>query len=414
MALFRSGKQHRPQAYQSQPEKAQLTLPAPPASDEYGRRSVNQQRDYLLGLVDPLPAFGMFLLDASGLAVCEDIVSQNSLPERDLCITDGYAVRSALAIPGARVEATQVRAGEPMPPRLDAVIPAGDTEFTDGIVTVVHPVATGDYVRQAGSDVRQGELLITTGSRLDARHAGMLAGAGIDRVLARPLPRVVVLSITDPDASTDAQHSVSEVNSHLIASVAKADDAQVWRVVANLGDDTELRDLISDQLIRADLIIAATRTGADRLLAVAKRMGGVDVAEVAMEPGGQVGFGLIGEDEIPMFFLPIDPMAAYVSYQEFVRPMVRKLMGNPNLVRAGQQMRCDTALTSRYGVTEVRCATCFNRGDASGEPSVTPLGNQTRQSLKDLAKADALIVIDPWVTSVSSGDHVNVWMLSDD
>lgn len=410
MALFRSAKKQVEQVVNATVEAAQRSLPPAPEGDAQGRRAVMQQLDYLLELIAPLPAFGMYLLDARGCIVCENIQATESYPAHDSAAIDGYAVNSRLAIPGARVRATEVTVGERLPERSDAVIPENQTVCVDGIATIAHPLNAGDGVRQAGSAVRAGEVLINAGQTLDARRCGMLAGAGFDRVLARPQPRVVVLSITAPETASAEESAAGEVSSHLIAASVKATGSQVWRVSAPLGDEAALRDLLSDQLIRADLVIVNTRVAGEQLLSVAAQMGPVDVASLALHPGTQLSFGLIGEDEVPMIFLPSDPLGAYTVYQLFVRPLMRKLMGaadpNPQLVTA----RCRGTLTSAEGITEVLCASV----EDSGELSVVPLGQPGSQSMRDLAKADALIVLEPWTTQVGVGDPVQVIMLGDE
>ncbi len=410
MALFRSAKKHVEQASKATVETVQRSLPPAPEGDAQDRRAVMQQRDYLLELVSPLPAFGMYLLDARGCIVCEDIQATDSYPANDSAAIDGYAVNSKLAIPGARVRAYEVVSGDLLPERCDAVIPENQTVCVDGIATIAHPISSGDGVRQAGSSVRAGEILINAGQSLDARRCGMLAGAGFDRVLARPRPRVVVLSLTAPDAASPSESAAAEVSSHLIAASVKATGSQVWRVSAPLGDEAQLRDLITDQLIRADLIIVNTRVAGEELLAVAAQMGPVDVASLALHPGAQLSFGLIGDDDVPMIFLPSDPLGAYTGYQLFVRPLMRKLMGDadPNLQLT--PARCLGTLTSAEGITEVFCASV----EHGSELSVVPLGQPGSQSMRDLAKADALIVLDPWTTQVAVGDQVQIIMLGDE
>src|SRR5699024_10855556 len=146
-----------------------------------------------------------------------------------------------------------------------------------------------------------------------ARLSGLLAGAGFDRVLARPRPRVVVLDVVDSAATSVSERAVSEVNSHLIAAALKADGAQVWRGGIPAGTDGQLRDLVSDQLILADLIVSAAGLATSQMVQVVDSMGLVDVADIAVSPCSKVAFGLIGEDAIPMFLLPSNPTDAYVT-----------------------------------------------------------------------------------------------------
>lgn len=401
---------------------AEAKLPTPPAVDAKGRRAVAAQREYLLNLVSPLPAFGMYLLDAWGTAVCEDIVADSQLPVDDLAAVAGYAVRAedlaALPVRGTatlqlrdetRISkadiAIHVNAGQTLPAGADAVIPADHASLDGSKLIVNRPVTTGDYVRWTGSDVRPGVPILRSGERLDARRSALLALAGIDRVLARPRPRVVVLSVAD--ASSDP----TDVESHLLAAAAKADGAQVWRVAVSTGTDRELRDAISDQLIRADLVVASgVLDAAGQLPRVVAEMGLSDLADVALQPGGRIGFALVGEDEIPMVLLPDDPVEAYVGYQGFVRPLIRKLMGAPVVHRATVECLSGGDLPGGSGMTQIRFGTVREQ---SGEQVVVPLGRADNPRFADLVSADALIVIGPDAAPAHLGDRVACWLLDD-
>lgn len=401
---------------------AEAKLPTPPAVDAKGRRAVAAQREYLLNLVSPLPAFGMYLLDAWGTAVCEDIVADTDLPEDSLVAVSGYAVSAGdigqlqpgttttlrlrdddkVTKHGATVE---VRAGQRLPDGADAVIPADRVKVNGSVVTVGGPVAAGDYVRWAGSEVRTGVPLMRSGERLDARRSALLAMAGIDRVLARPRPRVVVLSVADADSEP------ADVDSHLLAAAAKADGAQVWRVGVSMGTDRELVNIISDQLIRADLVIASGPLEDEaQLPRVVAELGLSDLADVAIEPGGRLGFALVGEDQIPLVMVPDDAVASYVDYQVFVRPLIRKLMGAPVVNRSKVNYLAGGDLVGARDEVQVRFGAVR---EEQGENVVVPLGRPDNPRLADLVGADAMIVLEADSAAIQLGERVGCWLLED-
>lgn len=398
------------------------TLPDPPAVDAKGRRSMAAQRDYLLSLVAPLPAFGMYLLDAWGSAVCEDIAADTLVPEEDLVAATGFAVRAAdLAGLEAGTRATlrvrdddkvakvgsavRVRAGQPLPEGADAVIPAEQAQLEGNVLTVRRAPEAGDGVRWAGSEVRVGVPILRNGERLDARRSGLLALAGIDRVLARPRPRVVVLSVAGADSDP------ADVESHILAASLRADGAQVWRVGLQTGSDRELQDAISDQLIRADLVVASGDLAADDQLArVVAGMGLLDLADVALEPGGRIGFALIGEDEVPLVMLADDAVDAYVGYQVFVRPLVRKLAGAPVVNRETVSCLAGGELPGGREVMQVRFGVVREQ---QGEKVVVPLRRAFRPRLTDLVNAEAMIIQSEKSPSIGLGERVNCWLLDD-
>ncbi len=400
-------------------ETQRRVLPNPPTVNRHGARSVDAQVDYLLQLITPLPAFGMYLLDAWGSALCEDITADLTIPVEDLAACEGYAVRcdDLIGLPEAGsitlkvVEhtvlpqtAVKVLAAQPLPQGADAVISLTDLRRDGASVTISTAVKLGDNVRWAGSEVRPSMPLMRAGERLDARDSALMALAGIDRVLARPRPRVVTMAL-------GADDSLNGVNSHMLAALAKSDRTQVWRVPFAGGDERQLRDLISDQLIRADLLIATAPIGEDSsVMKVISSMAVIDVATVAMRPGGTVVFALVGEDEIPMLIVPEDSVSAYVSYQLFARPLINQLMGAEQVKPLKQSCLLGDDLLSEEGVMDLRFATVREQ---SGEKVAVPLSSGHGIKLADLVRAHALLVLDESTTQLGLGERVDCWMLRD-
>lgn len=404
MAFFRRSKKTEQNTSSEETQELRPSLPQPPEANEFGRRSLDDQRQYLLSLIEPLPAFGMYLLDAWGMPICEDIHASADLPPTDVADSNGYAISSSFALPGSRVRGVPVTVGQEMPSGTDAVVTHADTNC---IVDVTKQVNAGLNVRVSGSGVRKGELLIKNGTVLNARLSGLLAGAGFDRVLARPRPRVVVLDVVDSAATSVSERAVSEVNSHLIAAALKADGAQVWRVDIPAGTDEQLRDMVSDQLIRADLIVSAAGLATSQMVQVVDSMGLVDVADIAVSPGGKVAFGLIGEDAIPMFLLPSNPTDAYVTYLTLVRAVVAKLMGLETFVPASEEYPSAERLESPAGMTQFLTAKIID-GKAAA------LASAENGLLLDIANCDGLICLPDHVTSVNEGDPVRFIRLAEE
>ncbi|GAA1395421.1 gephyrin-like molybdotransferase Glp [Luteococcus peritonei] len=438
MALLRRKKKVEPVEEVVEPTP---TLPDPPEPDARGLRSMEAHRDYLLGLVEPLPPFGMNLLDAWDLALCEDIASEVDLPGFDNSQMDGYAVRAAdvaganqgepLTLPVAgsvaagdeslaplpEGQAIKIMTGAPIPEGADAVVPFEFTDRGSEQVKVFEPVVAGEYVRTKGSDITEGTVLMHRGQRMDARTIGLLAGAGIDKVLARPRPRVVVIStgaeLVDPGRRLERPGQIHDANGYMIAAAAKAEGCQVWRVQAASDDPEVVREQITDQLIRADLVITTggvSQGERDVVKQVMPELGLCDFAEVAMQPGKPQGFGLIGEDKVPMVMLPGNPVSSYVSFQAFVRPLLRKLMGiepvNHEPVRAiaGSVMR-STKGKLQFGRAVVR--------DDNGRRLVDLVGGHSSHLTGDLAAANALVLLGEDVEVVNPGEAVMCWMLDD-
>lgn len=410
-------------------------LPAGPEVGADGLRSMTDHRNYLLGLVEPLPPFGMQLLDALDLAICEEISAPRPLPVATTAAVAGFALRAAdvagashdepvtlEVVDAARVDALQEGCAVPIdehqlvPEGADAVAPIAfvdDPEATR--LRVVESVRPGEHVTQAGTDVEDGQVLVRHGDVLDARVVGLLAASGIDKVLARPRPRIVVIStgkgLVEPGRPLpDHQHS-HDANGYMLAALAKSEGCQVWRLGVVSEDLEEVRETISDQLIRADLIISVGgfREGdGDLLSQVIPELGPTDFAEVAMSPGRQQGFALIGEDRVPLVMLPGDPVGAYASYHAFVAPLIRKLMGSEPLVRPSVRALTRSVIRSRRGVFEVVPAVVRTEHQTTFV-EVAPGRDPGRVSL--LAASNALLLLDETTEVVQAGAAVQCWVL---
>lgn len=409
------------------------TLPPPPEPNDAGLRWVRDHCEYLLSLVDPLPPFGMQLLEAADQTLCEDLSVMSSVPPVDLATMDGYAVCSEDVDVARRAEpvelhivdfvddclepgtAMRVQARTPMPPGADAVLPERLASVNGSVIIPRERIGKYDYVTRAGSSMAIGSPLMSSGDRVDARHIGLLAGAGIDKVFVRPRPRVVVLSsgddILEPGVEMGLSDQTWDANSYLIAAAAKAAGAQVWRVGIVGNDLQKLRETVTDQLIRADLVISTTGSQRDyeRIKQVLSELGLADFTEVAMMPGRTQAFGLVGEDKVPMLLLPGNPVSAYVSFQVFVRPLLRKLMGIEQLHHTPVRAITTSLLRSALGQIQfMRGIIRSERGGRNVEPVHDP------DPLRELSRCNALIVIDESTDLVRAGESVMCWLLDED
>lgn len=430
MAWFARTKQES--TVDEQPPVEEPRLPEPPAPDAAGLRSVADHREYLLSLVEPLRPFGMSLLDAWDQVVCEDIDSMINVPPNSTAKVEGYAVRAAdlldeeghLAEPLAIIEdagerlptggAVVVAPGDVLPRGANAVLPASFGTVADGRVRLVEKVAAGEYARAAGEHLRAGTRLLSQGDVLDDRSIGLLAGAGIDKVMVRPRPRVVVISSGDQlvDPGSEIAHGQSsDANSFMIAAAAKAVGATVFRVAVHGNDPDALKQTITDQLIRADLVISTTggrREDYEAVAAVMESIGLVDSVNVAMTPGRTQTFGLIGDDRVPMLMLPGNPVSAYVSFQAFARPMIRQLMGARTEHRTARAIATQP-IRSMLGQLHLL------RGKVTLDGSVRHVVPVSLPyALGELAASNALIVVDESLEQVRAGEAVKVWPLDEE
>jgi molybdopterin molybdotransferase len=405
-------------------------------------RSVEQHLERVLAGVRPLPPFKQHLLDAHGHRLAADVIAPRSVPLFDNSAMDGYAVRridvlgadeqnpalltvtqelAAGAVAHADIgpgACARIMTGAPVPPGADAIVPVEWTDGqADGIVRVYRAPGPGEHVRWAGEDVRAGEALLSAGTVLDARRIGILAAVGLDLVPVQPSPRVVIIStgseLVEPGVEP-GPGQIPDVNGYTLAAAAREAGAVVYRVGFVADDTKQLLDTIEDQLIRADLVVTTggVSVGAyDVVKEALSGLGTVEFARVAMQPGMPQGFGVIGPDKIPIFTLPGNPVSAYVGFELFVRPVIRRLAGqDADLHHPVVEAVCVDAFDSPKGRRQYARG-AVGRAKADGRVEVRPVGGAGSHLMGGLARANCLIVVPEQQIRIEAGDVVSVVLL---
>jgi molybdopterin molybdotransferase len=392
----------------------------------------------ILEAISPLSPLDLTLPDAHGCVLFEDVATTFPLPPFDNSAMDGYAVRAAdiatatesqpvtlpvvgdiaagssgpyTVQPGLSV---RIMTGAPLPAGADVVVPV---EWTDGgvaQVAILRSAPAGAHIRLAGEDAHTGTTVLTAGTHLGATQVGLLAAVGRDRVQARPRPRVVVLStgseLVDPGVAL-SPGKIPDANSSLLTTAAREAGGIAYRVGIVPDDPRQLLDVLEDQLIRADAVVTSggVSVGAyDVVKEAIGRLGPVTFARVAMQPGMPQSFGLIGPDKTPFFGLPGNPVSAYVSFEVFVRPAIRRMLGVEPITRPTIRAKLTGPVTSPPGKRT------FARSHLSvehGAYSVTPVGGGGSHLIASLAHANALVVVPEKVTHLEPGATVTVMLL---
>ncbi len=397
--------------------------------------SVDEHLARVLSVVKPLAPLDLGLLDAQGCVLDEDVVAPLPLPQFDNSAMDGYAVRTEdLAGPmpvvlpvigdiaagpasALRVQpglCARIMTGAALPEGADAVVPL---ELTDGGVSHVRidrAVDVGAYVRRAGEDVAAGETVLARGSSLGSASIGLAAAVGRTRVLVRPRPRVVVVStgseLVEP-GSPLGPGQIVDANSFALTAAAVEAGALAYRVGIVPDDARTLLATLEDQLVRADVLITSggVSVGAyDVVKEVLSTVGTVQFDKVGMQPGMPQGFGTIGPDSTPVFGLPGNPVSALVSFEVFVRPALRRMLGAEPLERPRVTAVATEALRSPAGKRSfVRVQLAVRKGAYV----VTPVGGAGSHLLAGMARANALAVVPEDVEEIAAGDPVTVVLL---
>ena len=264
--------------------------------------------------------------------------------------------------------AMRIMTGAPIPAGADAVIPLEDTDRGVARVAIRRPVRNAECIRRAGEDLQAGQAALGAGAALGPQQIALLAAIGRDRVLVRPRPRVLVISTGSELVEVGQKPGVRRgFRRELLPDRGRRPDAGADAVrTASCGDDhSALLDVLESQLLRADLLITTggVSMGAfDVVKQALSELGTVDFLRVAMQPGKPQGFGHLG-DKVPIFCLPGNPVSALVSFEVFVRPAIRKLLGKRNLNRATVQAASLERIESPAGVRQYRRGVLHREAD---------------------------------------------------
>ncbi len=412
--------------------------------------------DHLAAVMDaarPVAPLDVVLADADGCILVDDVAAPRDVPALTVAACDGYAVRAAdVGIPGPGAvpdvelpvvhdapvtsssplrqvpgTAILVASGAPLPVGADAVVPVARTDRGRARVVLRGGVAPGQNLRRAGRDAAAGDVVLHRGVRLGARHLALAAAMGRGRLRVHPAPRVVVVPVGDelvePGRGRDGA-VVFDAVGHALAAAVKETGATAVRVPPVPDDRSQLREIIADQLVRADLLIL---TGGlsdgpwDTVTDVLAPLGTVRFDRLAMTPGGRQGFGTVGGEDherapgaagIPVFALPGHPVAALVAHEVFVRPALRAMAGHQDRFRPSVRAAAARSWASPPGLRQ------FVPAVVTGSPTkgytVTPSGvpdDGSPASLTSLASANVLAVVGEETATVRPGDTLDCLVL---
>ena len=396
-------------------------------------RTVHDLLTAVLAAARPVAALDVVLGDAGGCILAETLTADHDVPPRDVAAYDGYALAEQDVAapptqlpgelhvvgdvppwtqePGRLLPGTAVRvaSGSPIPQGAVLVVPLSATDRGHARVRVAPSTDLrrgGDGIRRAGGDVAAGEVVLRAGVRLQARHLAVAAALGRGRLRVHPAPRVVVVTVGD-ELTEPGRHGraagVRDAVGHALAAAVEDVGAVAVRV-GPVGDDRgALREVLADQLVRADLLLVAGGLSAgpwDTVGDVLSLLGTVRLDQVAIAPGGRLAFGAV--DDVPVIAVPGHPVSAQVAVEVFVRPALRAMAGHAEPFRPSVRAAVARTWASPPGLRQFVPATV--EGSPTEGYTVTPVGDPSRPGLADLAHADALVVVAEDTTHVRAGD----------
>ncbi|HUG14568.1 MAG TPA: gephyrin-like molybdotransferase Glp [Thermomicrobiales bacterium] len=397
---------------------------------------VDEARERILSHFRPLEAVDIPLLEALGLVAAADVVASAAVPPFRNSAMDGYALRAADAarapvtlrvvdnvaagtvspLAVAAGEAMRIMTGAPLPAGADAVVRFEETNEVDDpaparqrrVVEVRRAPRTGDNVREAGEDIAAGDVPIQAGTRLGPAAIGLLASLNLSSARVHRRPVVGILATGDEVAEVGAELGPGQIrnsNSYMLAALVRRYDGDPVLLGVARDSAADLRDALR-HAGNADLLVTSGGVSVgdfDLVKDFMQSEGRVDVWQVRMKPGKPLAFGVIGS--LPVLGLPGNPVAALVSFEQFGRPALLKMLGRTDLamptVRATLSEKLENRGGRRHFVRGV-----LTRDDAGFR--VHPTGERGSAVLTSAARSNCLIVVPETADVVESGSVIDV------
>lgn len=407
---------------------------------------VGQALEQVLNHVQPLSARAVGLPDALGLVLATDVHATEALPPFAAAAVDGFALRAsdgrrarrligeqmAGSVSGLELTsgtAVRITTGAPIPAGADAVVMVERADEGNGHVRV-HPgqeLRPGLGIRPAGSDVEVGVLALKAGTTLGPAEVGLLASLGKATVMVRSRPVVGVFStgdeLVEPGQPLRPGQIWDSNRPTLLAAVALAGGQPVdLGIIPDIQEEVEVR--IADGLALADLLVTSggvSMGDLDLLKPLLERWGQIHFGRIRMKPGKPLTFATVpargpgrrigpGQPVRPLFALPGNPVSSLVTFQLFVRPAIRRMLGYHHVslphvsVTLGQAFPLDPERPEYHRVTLHR------EGDRFVAVST---GSQASSRLLSMTGAHGLLLLEQGAGTVPAGASRPVLLLDD-
>ena len=404
---------------------------------------VLEASERILAGIEALGTERVALLDALGRVLASPVSAPLTLPAWDNSAMDGYAVRSedlaaastgrtvtlevletvaAGAFPSRAVTpgtATRIMTGAPIPDGADSVVRVEDTDGGDERVEITNARDAHRNIRHRGEDITSGTTVLGRGTPLGAAQIGVLASVGAASVDVHRRPRVAFLATGDEVVDLDRfgealdGRKIITSNSYTLHAMIRG----AGGVPVNLGvardDPAELRRRI-ESAAGCDLLITSAGISAgkyDYIRDVLSELGvRLEVWKVRMRPGAPLGFGRLGP--MPWIGLPGNPVSTMVTFELFVRPMLRRMLGYTRIFRKPVPVTLEETVTTGASLTHFLRAVVSVRDDGALMARLT--GPQGSGILTSMALANALLIVPHDRQHVEVGETLRAIPITED
>jgi molybdopterin molybdotransferase len=389
-------------------------------------------------ILDNVPTLGIErvpLLDAAGRVLAEALKAPWEMPLCDNSAMDGFAVRAAdcssipttLRITGyipagglpepavAAGCAVRIMTGAPIPPGCDAVVPVEETEESEGTVRILETVEPRQHIRFRGEDVAAGDLVIPAATLIRPPEISMLASNGMAMVPVHRRVRVAILSTGDELVELGQTPSAGRIiNSNAYSLAAAVRECGAEPVLLGIARDNlaDHRRLLAEGLRCDALITSAGVSAGDRDL-VREVLAELGVQQlfwkVAIKPGGPTAFGI--KESTPVFSLPGNPVSTMITFDQFVRPALLRMMGHRRVIRPYVKATLKEDVRKKPGkVNFLRVQVVVEKGRYLASTS----GDQHTGILRTMVNANGLAILPREASFLPAGSEVDLQLLRDE
>lgn len=390
--------------------------------------SVAEALERVLAQAEPLPAEEAPLEAAHGRVLAFDLKARRTQPPADVSAMDGYAVRAddviqapvrlkvigevAAGKPFAAAigqgEAARIFTGGVLPSKADTIVIQEHTRRDGDMVEVQKPAAKGRHVRPQGLDFRQGETLLAKNHRLTARDLQLAAGMNYPLVPVHRRPKLALFATGDelvPPGTEPGPGQIVYSNGFALSAIARAEGADVIDLgaVADKLDDT-IATIRKARALDADILVTTGGASVGEYdfvqQAFAREGMALSFWKVAMRPGRPLMHGRLGG--MAALGLPGNPVSSYVCAFLFLVPLIRRLAGRSDLSAPAEAavLGCDLAENDERA--DYLRATLHDGPDGA---IATPFSTQDSSMMTPLAKADCLLIREPFAPAAKAGSR---------
>jgi molybdopterin molybdotransferase len=413
--------------------------------------SVEEALEKVLSYIDVLDPEEKPILQCMGQVLAQDVYASFNIPPMDNAAMDGYAVRAqdtkdaspsspryllvieevaAGSLPSKEVvpgTAVRIMTGAPLPPGADAVVPFEDTDEVNrkalggdlSQIGIMCEAKRGANIRRHGEDIAQGELVLRKGTVLRPQEIGVLASLGRSTAPVIRRPRIAILATGDELLDVGQPLTLGKIYDSNTYTIA----AEVIRyggipLILGIGrDSVESLSRKIEQGLDADMLITSggvSKGDYDMVKDVLAQYGEIGFWTVRMKPGKPLAFGTIRkviggrERQVPHLGLPGNPVSAMITFEQFARPAILKMMGKKSWTKPTIRATIEDEIANSDGRRIFARVVVTKRGEQYYAKLTGPQGSGI---LTSMTKANGLAIVPETVKGVKPGDVVEVQML---